>query len=156
MANVYVTNSMFVARCVAALKSADPALLTQCGIDASGVADGYLSKRFKLPLIAPFDTGLVLKVFDIMQFLVAGQIGFRPQSGQNELLETKNTAAYSWLRDVSRGDAELPNQIDSSPTIDEEGSLATSGVRVDFAMTTGVRGRCGSCGGFPCVCGGWP
>jgi phage gp36-like protein len=157
VANVYVSNVMFFARCVAALKTADPTIVTNAGIDASGIADGFLSKRFKLPLVAPFDTGLVYNVFNLMQYQVASEIGYRPQSGQNVILDDKNTAALKWLAQVSTGLVELPLQVDSSPQVDEEGTLAMSGVKVDFAMTTGfASGCCGSCGCSPCICsGGW-
>ena len=140
MPSIYVSNATFFSKCLAAFANADATVVTQAGIDASGEADGYLSKRFALPLIAPFDTGLCLKVFDIMQFNVAAQVGFRPASGQNELIELKHKLAIDWMKDLARGLIELPLQVDSTPQVDEEGTLAASGRKLDWSMTTGGRG----------------
>jgi phage gp36-like protein len=140
VASIYVSNATFFAKCIPALANAGATIVTDAGIDASGEADGYLSKRFALPLIAPFDTGLCLKVFDMMQWAVATQVGFRPASGQNEVLHDKYEKALEWLANVSRGIVELPLQIDSTPSVDEEGPIAMSDPPMSFRNVTG-RGR---------------
>ncbi len=153
MGTVYVSNAVFIAKAVGALKGADATVITDAGIASSGIADGYLSKRFQLPLIAPFDAGLCAKVFDLMQYEVASQVGFRPQSGQNEVLQLKRDAAEKWLMGVSEGDIGLPLQVDSTPDLDEEGSLASSGAKLNFQDVIGP--TCGRCSCYPCCCGVW-
>jgi phage gp36-like protein len=146
---IYVDNTTFIAKAVSALKTADTTVIADAGIAASGIADGYLSKRFALPLIAPFDAGLCAKVFDLMQYEVASQVGFRAASGQNEVMQLKRDAAEKWLLGVSDGTIGLPLQIDSTPDIDEEGSEAASDCRIGFRDVIGRAGR-GNGGGRGC------
>lgn len=102
---------------------------------ASGVADGYIAKRYRLPLVEWGDDlrGVVCR-------LAAADLlttrGTRPGDGI-ELIVTRQEQALAWLRDVSRGLAEPQGVVDSTPTHAEDHPLVASG-DVLFAVGDGA------------------
>ena len=106
---------------------------------ASSIADGYLDKRYSLPLIEPYPTAIKSIVGDIAQLALMSRRCFRPNSGNEEIAQTRRDNAMKMLLDISRGDASLAGAIDSTPDLDEEGPLASSENKTSFSMTTGRR-----------------
>lgn len=137
--SLYLTNAQFFEQCIGALKGSEPTVVTTACTWASTTADSFLRKRYFLPLIE-FDVDLTQQVFYLAQWKVATQIGFRPASGQNEILRVQFEDAMKWLGQVSTGLAEI-NCIDSTPDVDEEGTLAASDPPVSFHDVFGSRNR---------------
>ncbi len=134
----YITTDQYFAQCGPAFGGVDPTVLAGYITDASAEADGYISKRYQLPLIVPIDPQLQRQVLVLTQWRVATQIGFRPGSGQNEVIQFMYEKAIEWLLRVSRGDAVI-NSLDSTPDVDEEGSQSASDKKMSFRTFTGKR-----------------
>jgi len=60
---------------------------TQACIDASNDADAFMRGRYNLPLIAPFDPGIVRHVAYIAVFLLLAARGYNPSAGADNLIE---------------------------------------------------------------------
>jgi phage gp36-like protein len=104
---------------------------------ASGVADSYLRKRYTLPLISHGED-LKAAVADIAAYRLLRRRGFRPGSDSNDIIGEAYGAAIEWLREIRDGKAEI-ECVDSTPEVDEQGSLALSGAASSsFRFTTGV------------------
>lgn len=97
-----------------------PALITAC----SGVADSYLRKRYKLPLVTPYPRELVQCVVQLVVYRVYLKRGVKVTTSDvaKQIVELKD-AAMKWLDDVSRGLVELDVAADASPTVDEGGPV---------------------------------
>lgn len=105
---------------------------------ASGVADGYLRKRYALP-ITGWSDDLKLAVGSLAQFYLISKRGFRPGSGYDQIVVKRNDDAIAWLRDVSKGLVEI-GCTDSTPATDEDGTLADSGSAAPSFAWNGSRG----------------
>ena len=68
--------------------------------------------------------------------------GFRVTGELNELIVKLYDDAIAWLMEVSKGNI-VPQCIDSTPDVDEEGSLAVSGAKISFRTFTGPIDRDG-------------
>lgn len=108
---------------------------------ASDEIDGYINKRFTLPLIAPYAGDLKRRCAIIASFYLLTTRGFRVTGELNEMITKIYDDAVKWMLSVSKGDIS-PTWIDSTPGVDEEGSLAASGPKVSFRTFTGP--RCGN------------
>lgn len=144
----YLTNADFTAQAGGAFAGVSDPVLTKACSWASGQADMYLSKRYQLPLIS-FGDDLTSLVFSLAQWKVATQIGFRPASGQNEAIRLQYEDAIKQLTMISTGDLSV-NVVDSTPDVDEEGSLSSSAPFMNFRDVIG--GICGRCGFVGCRC----
>lgn len=83
---------------------------------ASGRADGYLGTRFRLPLSAWGDD-LRQAVCSIAAFeIVASQVGFNPEAGNNIVLVQRKDDAIRWLEQVSRGHVMPAGLVDTAPS----------------------------------------
>lgn len=110
----------------------------------SRVADGYLNKRFKLPLVS-YSDDLKIAVVRLAVFELVTRRGFRPGSGNADILVDARDTAVAWLENVARGLVE-PVVVDSTPELDEDGPLATSSPTPSFRFFTGpVPGSGGCC-----------
>jgi phage gp36-like protein len=107
---------------------------------ASAQADGFLNKRFALPLV-DWSEDLEQAVADIAAYRLMKRRGFRPDSGNDITIADAHKDALDWLLKVSRGDVVPAGIVDSTPAVDEEGSLATSNKPLSFRTFTGGRGR---------------
>jgi phage gp36-like protein len=106
---------------------------------ASDEIDGYISKRCTLPLTkVPSD--IKRRCAILASWYALTRRGFKPGAPLNELLVKLYDDAVSWLLSVSKGDI-TPQWIDSTPDVDEEGSLTASGPKISFRTFTGPRGR---------------
>lgn len=109
---------------------------------ASGLAAGYVAKRYKLPLIT-WGEELKLNVGKLAQYELFKRHGFRPGSGNDQTSKDSHDEAMDWLRDISKGLTELAC-VDSTPTLEEDGPLSASDTPMSFRFTTGT-GRGGCC-----------
>lgn len=100
---------------------------------ASRTADSYLRKRHTLPLVEWSDD-LRGAVCSIAQYELLARRGFRPGPADEIVIKRYNDS-ITWLRDVAKGVVEI-DAIDSTPTVDEDGSLAASGPKVSFRFQT--------------------
>lgn len=107
-----------------ALASIGSPARTAALVKASGVADGYLRKRFALPLSAWSDD-LTQVVCEIAAYNLMSVRGFNPASNADTLLAQRYQDAIAWLKDVARGLVE-PDLTDATPTVDEAGPLVES------------------------------
>jgi phage gp36-like protein len=83
-----------------ALAGIDNASLTAALASASAVADGYLTSRYVLPLIAPYPADLVQHVCGLAAYFAIKARGFDPNA--NPTIRFGYEDAMSWLRDISR------------------------------------------------------
>lgn len=102
---------------------------------ASALAGGYIAKRYKLPLVSWGDE-LRAAVGDLARWRIFGRIGVRPGSGNNEIAYDAYKDAKDWLVQISNGLTEL-DCVDSTPTIEEQGSLSESDAPLSFRFVTG-------------------
>ena len=143
----YLTNDEFfrIALPGAPFRDLPPDTVTAVIQDASDMADGYFRKRFTLPMVS-VGGDVKRQVAAIAAFDLLSRRGFRPDSGQDQVIVDRYEAAIEWFENVAKGLIE-PSVVDSTPEVDEDGSLATSGGgAVNFHMTTGRRRcNCGQC-----------
>lgn len=93
---------------------------------ASSQANSYLRKRYTLPL-TQYGDDLKQQVAALATWQLMRKRGFQPGSGADESVVLAKDDAMRWLKDIARGHAELDDAIDSTPAVDEEGSLAATG-----------------------------
>jgi len=79
----------------------DDTVVARALADAGALIDGYLSKRYSLP-IAVTPPILVRMCCDITRFYLHGKA-----AEKDGPVDRANTAAISWLRDVAKGVVEL-------------------------------------------------
>lgn len=121
----------------AALADVPSENVTAALVAASGDADGYLSKRYTLP-ITEWGDDLTRRVAHIAAFDLLVTRGSRPGDGL-DLIVKRNDDAIAWLRDVSRGIVEPQSIVDSTPTFDEQHPIMTGGDAL-FKVGDGVFG----------------
>ena len=102
---------------------------------ASDEIDGYLTKRFTLPLTT-VSNDIKRRCAILASFYLLTRRGFRVGGELNEMLTKLYDDAIVWLMAVSKGDI-VPQCIDSTPDVDEEGSLTASGPKISFRTFTG-------------------
>lgn len=95
-------------------------------VAASGEADGYLAKRYLLPLVAWGDD-LRRRVVHIATYDLLATRGYAPASGVDPLVAKRHDDAIFWLRDVAKGVVEPQGIVDSSATVEEQAPLVSSG-----------------------------
>lgn len=113
---------------VEVLRTTEPARLVaiQAQLDAaSDEADGYLSGRFALPLIA-WGKDLTQKVCLLATIACFGP-GFNPESAEYKFLKGREEDAREWLRAV-RDDKVVPRVTDSSA--DAKGATRDGGYAI--------------------------
>lgn len=106
---------------------------------ASDEIDGYLAKRFKLPLVVA-SSDIKRRCAILASYYLLTRRGFRPGAPLNEMVQDMYEKALDWLLLVSKGDI-VPQCVDSTPEVDEEGSLVASGPKISFRTFTGPRKR---------------
>lgn len=104
---------------------------------ASDEIDGYLAKRFKLPLVK-VSSDIKRRCAVLASFHLLTRRGFRPGAPLNDMLVKIYDDAVAWLLEVSKGNI-VPQCVDTTPEVDEEGSLVASGPRISFRTFTGPR-----------------
>jgi phage gp36-like protein len=93
---------------------------------ASSLADGYLVRRFTLPLSAWGDD-LRRAVVHIAAWDLLCRRGFSPNRDADDVVQVRHDQAMRWLRDVSAGRVEPQGVTDASPTVtDTFGVVVTS------------------------------
>jgi phage gp36-like protein len=136
-----------------ALEGVDPAVVTNALARASSIADGYLRKRFDLPL-KDWTQSLTQAVADIATWIVMKNRGFNPDAKSTETVQSSYRDALDWLEDVANNKVD-PAFVDSSGAGQDEDNSATSTVSekpfVAYNTTGGGgwgRGGSGGGGGF--------
>lgn len=91
---------------------------------ASSVADSYLRKRYKLPLVSPYPPELTYAVVQIVVYRVYLKRGVEATRNDvaKQIIELKDFA-MEWLDNVSKGLVELDRAADATPVIDEGGPV---------------------------------
>lgn len=137
----YITNEEFGSQALPgdSFASLSAGEITRAIVWASSTADSYLRKRYTLPLVS-WSEDLKSVVCDLAQYKLLSRRGFKPGSGQDQIAVKRYDDAILWLRSASSGSVEV-DCVDSTPEVDEDGSLSASLPPVNFSMTTGVRRR---------------
>lgn len=145
-AQAYITRDEFFAQTVPgdAFSKLSNALIDQAILWASSHADSYLRKRYTLPLVV-FSEDLKSAVAGIVQWRLMSRNGIRPGSGNEDISRLAFEDAIGWLKSIARGEVELDCQ-DSTPLVDEDGSLAESEEMQSFTFVTGPREDDDCCG----------
>lgn len=145
MATAYLTRAEFLDQTIPGdvISGLADATIDKALLWASGVADSYLRKRYALPLVS-WGEDLRSAVGELAQWKLFGRRGVRPGSGNNEIAEKRYDDAVTWFRDVAKGLVEI-ECVDSTPLVDENGSLATSDEPLSFRFTTGSNRYRGPC-----------
>lgn len=145
MAQQLITRAEFIDQTIPgdAFDGLSDATIDAALVWASGVALSYLRKRYKPPLVS-WGEELKSAVGEIAQWKLLARRGIRPGSGNNEIAEKRYDDAIAWLRDVAKGLVEV-DCVDSTPSVEEDGSQAASDTPISFRMTTGPRGNGGCC-----------
>jgi len=68
-------------------------------VEASGIADDYLRKRYALPLRAPFPASLVLNVMHLARY----QLSLGGDRTPSTQVKDARDGAVSWLKQVAEG-----------------------------------------------------
>ncbi len=92
---------------------------------ASGLVLSYVKKRHALPL-ASWGQDLIRATVALATFSLMALRGFDPANAADQLVLKGHDDAIVWLRDVSRGDAELVDCIDATDSTDEASPLVES------------------------------
>jgi len=92
--------------------------------EASAEADGYIAKRYTLPLLA-WGSDLRGHVRRMARYNCFSDRGFDPQNPADQALVRDFDRAMTWLEKVAVGDVELVDVVDSkgSPVIDKAAPL---------------------------------
>jgi phage gp36-like protein len=142
----YTTNAEFLDQELPTSTFADVGAptITAALVWASSVANSYLGKRFTLP-ITVWGEDLKVAVASIAAFRLMKRRGFSPHGGSDEVIIKAHDDAIVWLRDVAKGLVMPDAIVDSTPDLDEEGTLAASDDSVSWRFFTGPRRRNGCC-----------
>lgn len=108
-----------------ALASISSGTRDQARTAASDLALSYVRKRYALPLVSWGDD-LRRAVAHIASYDLLCSRGFNPTAGADDSIKARYDAALAWLRDVSKGLAELVDVVDSTPALDEQGPLVST------------------------------
>jgi len=92
----------------------------------SRFADGYLAKRYVLPLVA-WGEDLTLAVCQLEAWDVLTTIvGFNPDDAANSNWKDRRDEALAWLKDVAASRVDPVGIVDSSATAERVGPIAWS------------------------------
>jgi len=104
------------------LAAVDSTSRTAALVAWSAYADGYLAKRFTLPLVAWGDD-LRQAVVDLAAWKVLATRGFDPTSAKDVAVRDSRDDAEAWLTKVARGTIEPQGITDSTPAVTETRSV---------------------------------
>lgn len=93
---------------------------------ASSVADGYIRKRFNLPLLS-WTQSLTQAVADMATWKLMKARGFNPDSESTKVIMGAYRDALDWLEDVANNKVD-PAFVDSSGAGQNEANAATNTV----------------------------
>jgi len=82
---------------------------------ASGIADGYLRKRYTLPL-ATYGMDLTTHVCSIAAWIILKTRGFNPEDPADVAIRMGYEDAIAWLVSVAEGDIDPQDVTDATPT----------------------------------------
>jgi len=102
----------------ASLAAFDGTAQTAALVAASAVADGFLAKRFALPL-STWGDDLRKHVSWIAAYDLLSARGFREDALGADTLEARHDKAMAWLRGIAAGSVEPQGITDASPTTRE-------------------------------------
>lgn len=128
-----------------ALSSVPSGTVTAALVAASGVVDGYMRKRYHLPLTS-WDEDVTRATVHIATYDLLSLRGFAPAQGVDPLVVKRYDDAILWLRDVAKGLVE-PGVTDSTPDHPEDHPIVTSG---DVLFRAG-RGRFATSTSLCCI-----
>ncbi len=102
---------------------------------ASGIADGYLRKRYSLPL-ATYGDDLTTHVCSIAAWLILKTRGFNPEDPADAAIRMGYEDAIEWLESVAAGDIDPQNVTDATPTTAKGVAQAWSDTERGWNSTT--------------------
>jgi phage gp36-like protein len=134
---VYVTPEDLAAMSLpeAATADMDPQIIARACIDVSNEADGYLRRRYSMPLTSG-GSELTRKLAHILAYEVLRRRGFQPE-GPDELVVVEKNESIKWLAKVGAGTVS-PGIVDSTPL--RSGSQARVANRSSSSVGSTCRG----------------
>lgn len=102
---------------------------------ASSRVNSYIKKRVTLPLIS-WSEDIKVATCQLAAKQLIDRRGIDYSAGNNQTIQDNAKTALDWLRDVSKGDAELDTFVDSAPTLDEASPIASSDPLTDWDFQT--------------------
>jgi phage gp36-like protein len=91
-------------------------------IEASGEADSYIGKRYRLPLVV-WGGDLGGHVRRMTRYHAFADRGFDPANPADQAIVRGYDSAIAWLKMVASGDVELVGAVDSTPSLEEAGPV---------------------------------
>ena len=85
---------------------------------ASGIADGYLRKRYATPL-AVYGNDLTTHVCSIAAWIILKTRGFNPENPADVAIRMGYEDAIKWLEAVAKGEIEPEDIEDATASVDE-------------------------------------
>lgn len=121
---------------------------------ASSIADGYLRKRFNLPL-RDYTQSLTQAVADIATWILMKKRGFSPDSESTKQIQGAYRDALDWLEDVANNKID-PAFVDASGAGQDEDSATDTVTEKPYAYYSSTGGGWGGSGsnGGGCPPGG--
>lgn len=114
---------------------------------ASSIADGYIRKRFNLPLQS-YTQSLTQAVADIATWIVMKDRGFSPDADSTKVIQGAYRDALQWLEDVSTNEID-PSFVDATGKGQDESSATSTSVERSFVRySSRGTGFSGGGGGF--------
>lgn len=104
---------------------------------ASKLADGYMRKRYAVPLCGRTPDDLRRQVSIIATYDLLVVRGYAPSAGADEQIRTRYEDAIMWLKDVARGEVEL-DVDDATPGTEEASPLVASDPIVGWGYPAGA------------------
>ena len=108
-----------------AFSSIPDSVITTALNSASAFSDGYIRKRFTLPLEGAYPA-LDEHIYFLAAYSVLQYRGFDPTSSSDRIILENRNFAIQWLRDVAKGLVE-PGFVDATADVEENSPLAASG-----------------------------
>lgn len=99
---------------------------------ASSMADGYIRKRFDLPL-QDWTQSLTQAVADIATWIVMKDRGFNPDAESTKVIQSSYRDALSWLEDVANNEVD-PAFVDANGVGQDEDDAASKPVEKSFVV----------------------
>lgn len=120
---------------------------------ASSVADGYIRKRFNLPL-KDYTQSLTQAVADIATWIVMKDRGFNPEAESTKAIQGAYRDALDWLESVANNKID-PAFVDSTGEGQDETSTTDTAVEKRYVYYAANRGGFGNGGNGGCPPGGF-
>ncbi len=108
-----------------ALTAIDNTTRTAALASRSAYADGFLAKRFTLPLSAWGDD-LREAVVHMASWDLLSRRGFDPTAANDAAVQVNMERAERWLRDVAAGRVEPVGYVDATPTVADARSVVVA------------------------------